>query len=176
MHRGSSVVGALLLLAVVLVARPSGAACLNPCELSVSEPTVTPQLASCVEVTTTAEDCNCGAGLRVLNRCQQAITADDFTFDSCWSGGGPVTSCTSLEPAFQGSVTFRLSEVGTTEKTLSLRDDAGTHQVRFESNVVSFVDGGCAGCASTSQRVRPAYVMGLLLVLVVARRRRRRAP
>jgi MYXO-CTERM domain-containing protein len=138
---------------------------------------VTPALPACFTVTTIAEDCNCGVALRVVNRCQQAIVASDFEFDSCWSGSGPVAPCSSLEPAFQGNITFRLSQVGRAEQTLSLSGADGTHEVVVESNVASFVDGGCTGCAHASQRVGPASSWALLVGLAAAclRRRRRKA-
>ena len=158
----------------LLYAKPSVAACLNQCEVTAAEPRVTPPLASCLTVTTAAEDCNCGVALRVVNGCQQAIVASDFEFDSCWSGSSAVAPCSSLEPAFQGSITFRLSQVGRAEQTLSLSDADGTHQVVVASNVAGFADGGCTGCAHASQRVGPAYSLVLLAGLAAACFRRRR--
>lgn len=167
---------ALLSVLAFLYAKPSAAACLNQCEITVAEPRVTPPLASCFKVTTAAEDCNCGVALRVVNGCQQAIAANDFEFDSCWSGSGPVAPCSSVQPSFQGSITFRLSEAGRTEQTLSVSDADGTHEVVVESNVVSLGDGGCTGCAHVSSHARSTSAWALLAGLVAAcfsRRRRR---
>lgn len=164
-------VGALL--GTLLVARPSSAACPNQCTISVAASTAEPPLA-CATVTSSAEDCNCGVALRVLNRCSTAIDAQDFSFDACWTGSDAGHGCSSLAPSFQGMVTYRLAEPGVFERQITLRDADGDHVVDVRAEVSGFVDGGCSGCATTRAAGRHTAVLGLVAALLATARRRER--
>lgn len=161
------------LLGAWLVARPSSAACPNQCTISVSPSTAEPPLA-CATVTSSAEDCNCGVSLRVVNRCSAAIDAQDFSFDACWTGSDVGPACSSLAPSFQGTVTFRLAEPGVFERQLTLRDAEGDHVVDVRAEVSGFEDGGCSGCATTAAAGRHPAVLGLVVALLATARRRER--
>jgi hypothetical protein len=127
--------------------RVAHAGCPNPCDLTVGQPTIEPDL-PCAEVEADIDDCDCEVTLDVFNRCTIRIVPVDFAFDSCWSLSGQTLlerDCSVVEPETKGLLRVKFDSIGEKETSLLIRSDGIDHTLRVTSNVTSLGSGGlCA--------------------------------
>lgn len=125
----------------VSTTRVARAGCPNPCDLTVGQPTLEPDL-PCVNLKVTSKSCDCGALLVIDNGCAVPIEALDFVLDSCWSDGRPLVGDCSLEPDRSASFMIEFGETGEKETSLRVRSDGIDHTLTVTSNVTSLGSGG----------------------------------
>jgi hypothetical protein len=76
--------------AITLAGGTAYAGCPNLCDLTVEPAAMEPPL-PCAAVNVRADECDCAAGVSLLNTCTTALEALDFSFDAC-SPEGDLTS------------------------------------------------------------------------------------
>jgi hypothetical protein len=172
------------LTAYLLVSRPAGAGCLNPCEVSV-EPAVVVPASECLDVRASAQTCDCGVAIVVDNRCSNAAVATDFVFDTCALRNQRPQDygrdCDTVAPNGQGTVVYKLGPPeGPHDWSLSLQADGATVSISVHAVVSSFISEGC-GCLLATARgaqrapAAPLVGLGLLVSLGLRRHAKRRA-
>jgi hypothetical protein len=164
--------------AITLAGGTAYAGCPNLCDLTVEPAAMEPPL-PCAAVNVRADECDCAAGVSLLNTCTTALEALDFSFDAC-SPEGDLTSvelqCTLVQPRFGAVYDLKPTELGHKEWELHLRNDGNDHTLTVTAHVKSFKNGACtcavAGAAGSAARGLGFGAIALLFGLGARRARR----
>ena len=151
----ASLVGSIT--AILALAAPARAACVNYCDAIATIAVIEPAL-ECLELSANAGTCDCGMSFTVFSNCDNDIETVGFVFDTCWHAEPNTPTIDAYDTnfvhsGFYCSIGHPLTTVGTTSYEYHLAQGGTDHKVTFQIEVTSFDDSHCA-CSAVGRSAK----------------------